>query len=251
MATIQATITSRKSLTHDTIELVLSVNEPVAFQPGQYIMLKVPKEQGFQFRSYSVANHPSDSGKNIYRLVIKLLPKGLGSEFLRNKKAGETLEILPPRGFFTFKSEGVKNIYLIATGTGIVPLLSIVENSLYDSKLETRNSKFEIYWGNRFKVDIFWQDYLDELKAKQDNFNYTLTLSKAVGYWQGAKGYVTDLLKQNELDWSAGHFYLCGLPQMVEDVKNYLISKDVSTDRIFEEKYISVGKNIATLENSF
>ncbi|MCC6638987.1 hypothetical protein IT409_00330, partial [Candidatus Falkowbacteria bacterium] len=184
--------------------------------------------------SYSLANHPSDDA-SIIRFVIKLLPGGLASDMLKDKKVGDTLELRGAGGLFTYKSAEAQKVVLVCTGTGIIPVLSIAEFELQKNTTQP----IHLLFGTRYKVDIFWEDYLQELTKKHPNFSYDIILSKPVGYWEGKKGYVTQELKH--FTDSRYHYYICGLPQMIEDAKTHLISQGVSPNHIFEEKYISVG----------
>ena len=211
----------------------------IEFKPGQFVMIKVNDGQRDWYRSFSIANHPEDSGENIIRLVIKLLPQGLASEYMKNKKVGDQIEITDARGLMTFKSQEKENVYMCATGTGLIPLLSMLEHALPNSlKAKTYN----LLWGNRYKVDIFWLERLTALKNNFTNFNFQITLSKPVGYWDGAKGYVTDIIKNTDVNNNTDHFYLCGLPQMIDDAILILNEKGISKENIFQEKYVSHGK---------
>lgn len=237
MTETTATIISKKSLTHDVLEFVFKPEQPISYKEGQYVMIKIPSGEKFQYRAYSLANHSGDREKGLVRIIIKLLDKGAASEYLKTKKAGDQIVFRGGLGFFTFKSQNVDNIYFIGTGTGLAPLVAILNEELSAGN----KSKFHLIWGNRFRVDIYWDELLADYKARYPNFTYEIILSKPVGYWQGAKGYVTDLLKNETLDFAAGHFYLCGHPKMVEDAKVILMDKGVEKNRIFEEKYVSVG----------
>lgn len=236
MKEIKARIIAKKSLTHDVLEFTLQPEEPIQYKAGQYVMIKVPQGFKFQYRAYSIANHPEDRESGIVKIVIKILPQGLASDYLKNKKVGDEIEFRGGLGFFIFKSESVKNIYLVATGTGLVPMLCFLEEILSTSS----DKQFTLLWGNRYKVDIYFEDLLNELAEKYPNFKYQIILSKPVGYWTGAKGYVTDILKLQPVD-SISHVYLCGLPQMVEDAKIFLHEKGLTKEQIFEEKYVSLG----------
>ncbi len=233
-----AKILRRKSLTHDIIEFILQPDELISFIPGQYVMIKLETPEGrIQYRTYSLAYRATDADNTYLRIVVKILDGGLASEFLRDKKPGDTMTIRGAAGLFTFKSHDIENIYLICTGTGIVPLMSILEHELANGN----QSNFVLFFGNRYRVDIFWKDELNELQARYPNFRYEIILSKPDGVWDGKKGYVTDLLNDT-LDYTAGHFYLCGHPDMIESARAQLTKHNVDKERIFEEKYVSVGK---------
>lgn len=236
---IKARIIKRHTLSDDIVEFELKPQEPVKFLPGQYVMIKVPIGEKYQYRAYSIANHPEEKSGEIVRIVAKILSGGQGSVYLNTKKENDEIEFRGGLGFFTFKSPAVENIYFICTGTGLIPLLSMIEDQLASGS----RSNFILVWGNRFEKDIFWSDLLDELQERHPNFSYELVLSKPTEEWLGSTGYVTDYTKNSGFDFTAGHFYVCGLPQMVEDMKKIFTEKGVTKDRLFEEKFVSVGKS--------
>jgi len=236
MIETKAKIIEKNILTSDVVEFVFELEKKMEYTPGQFFSIKIEKDGKIQYRSYSIANHPDDPA-NIIRMVIKLLDGGLASEYLRDKKVGEEVELRGSAGMFGYKSDNVKDIYLICTGTGIVPLMNILE-----SQLTTGNqSNINLIFGNRYNGDIFWEDNFKELSEKYPNFHYEITLSRPTDEWSGHRGYVQELLT-DKIDYNNSHFYLCGIPAMVEETKNFLIEKNTPKENIFEEKYVSVGK---------
>lgn len=234
MTETKATIIRRKSLTHNVIEFTLETETPLSYTPGQFFMLKLQTPEGqVQYRSYSIAHtsHSSQLG-----MVIKLIDGGLASEYMRHKKSGDEIIIRGASGIFTFTSKEAPVVHMLCTGTGIVPLLAMITSQLAEGNI----SQLYLYFGNRYRVDIFWDDVLEELKTQYPNFDYTIILSKPDAMWHGQKGYVTGLI--SAAMQPDHHYYLCGLPEMIEEAKQQLFNQGVPKEHIFEEKYTSVGE---------
>lgn len=233
MNTIPTIILSKRSLTHDVIELIVSNNTKVSFVPGQFLNLVVPQENNkIALRAYSIANSPQDTRDNKFRFAIKLSETGEGSKYLKSVNKGDELKWSKPVGIFHSHNESTEPVYCFATGTGIAPLLCMFEDLLESNP----NLEVNVFLGFRYKVDIFWDKRLLDLEEKYINFDSNIILSKPAGYWEGLKGYVNQFAT-DELDYKNGKFYLCGLPQMIEDLKKILESKGVPKTNIFEEKY--------------
>lgn len=239
MKDIKAVIIKKETIADSIIEFTFKPAEPIKYVPGQYLMIKVPVGERFQYRAYSIANHPDESDGSVVRIVVKVLTEGIGSVFLNSKNENEEIELRGGLGFFTFKSPVAEDLYFLCTGTGLIPLLSMIEDQLKQGN----KSNFSLIWGNRFAGDIFWQDLLDELAQKYSNFTYEIVLSKPSEEWLGSTGYVTDYTKNSEFNFANGHFYICGHPSMIDDMKKTLNEKGVTKDRLFEEKFISVAKS--------
>ncbi len=244
MTETKATIIRRKSLTHNVIEFIIETETPLSYTPGQFFMLKLQTPEGqVQYRSYSITHTSHTTFPSQLGMVIKLIDGGLASEYMRHKKPGDEVIIRGASGIFTFKSEEVEVVHMLCTGTGVVPLLAMTKDQL----TKGTRSQLYLYFGNRYRVDIFWDDVLEELKAQYPNFDYTITLSKPDAMWHGQKGYVTGLI--SAAMQPDHHYYLCGLPEMIEEAKQQLFNQGVPKEHIFEEKYTSVGELLKKRKN--
>ncbi|QLF92632.1 NO-inducible flavohemoprotein [Pseudomonas sp. ABC1] len=101
--------------------------EPLlAFQPGQYIGLSVPFEEGEQRRNYSLSSR-GDSGH--YRISVKREAGGKVSGYLHDQvQVGDTLQVFPPAGDFVLRDSD-RPLALITAGVGITPALAMLEQA--------------------------------------------------------------------------------------------------------------------------
>lgn len=225
------TVKERKILTHDVFELTFEVAEAFTFQAGQFVTIKIDDKVPPCFRAYSIASSPLTETTE-FKLCVKLMPGGRGSNWLYNLKVGDTANFIGPNGYFTFK-ESTKNVIFVATGTGVAPFMSTIEDEINKGS----EQKLELIFGVRHIKDIFYKEWLDELKSR-GNFDYTITLSQPEDEsWQGSKGRVTELLKTHNFDPENTIFYICGLKDMIDAVTAILKEKGVPEDSIHFEKY--------------
>lgn len=100
-------------LSETAIELVLQLDEPLAFLPGQYINIQVPGTQ--QVRAYSFSSLP---GEREGRFLIRNVPGGVMSQWLtRQAAAGDRLTLSGPMGSFYLRN-GKRPLLMLAGGTG-------------------------------------------------------------------------------------------------------------------------------------
>ena len=228
----KAKVIEKKVLTHDVFELHLETQEPFAFEAGQFITIKIcdsdPKPC---FRAYSISSAPSG---NTFELCIKEVPNGRGSCWLNTLKAGDEIEFIGPNGKFNFTSDSSKRLLFIATGTGIAPLKSIVEEQLNKGNKQ----QIHLYFGVRHIKDVFYKEHFKELAKTYENFSFNLTLSQPEDEsWKGNEGRVTSLLESLEIDPDNTSAYICGLKAMIESVHEILLKKGLSEESIHHEKY--------------
>lgn len=112
------------NLTPGTFILRLERNN-FEFEAGQYVILRIPGQK--EGREYSIY-----SGKADYYLdfLIREIPEGRFSGYLRNLAAGSELVVEGPGGFFIPDQRtilGYPSVF-IATGTGISPFHSYVKS---------------------------------------------------------------------------------------------------------------------------
>ncbi len=221
-----ATVVAKNQLTDHVHELVLSVaSEPAfSFTAGQFINVHVPQKDKVVTRSYSIASSPTEPQTLL--LTYKYLPGGAASNYFKQMSVGDVITFDGPQGHFVLR-ESTKPIQYIVTGTGIAPIMAMVHTI-------TDAPAVHIWFGLRHEDDIFWKEKLEAFKEKNSWFDYTICLSDAQETWQGTHGRVTehcDKIAQNP----DSHFYLCGSPKMVIDMRKRLLEQGVLAKNIFFE----------------
>ncbi|HVY13998.1 MAG TPA: NO-inducible flavohemoprotein [Rhodopila sp.] len=99
----------------------------VAYQPGQYLGLRLVIDGQEVRRNYSLSQVAN--GRD-YRISVKREPHGLVSNYLHDSvNEGATLDVFPPAGEFTLSS-GTGPVVLISGGVGITPTIAMAEAAL-------------------------------------------------------------------------------------------------------------------------
>jgi len=198
---------------------------PFTFEPGQFVTITVAP---MVKRSYSIASLP---GLDYIDLIGDVRAGGPGSQFFSSAKEGQGVEVLGPLGLFTFK-ETARSVIFWATGTGVVPFISMVESVLVNNpdKPLILNSSF------KFEKDIFGQDIFEDIVIRYQNFTYNLFVSRPEADWKGKSGRVTEYFKELKKPKDYDH-YMCGVKPMVEEVLAKLIELGVDAGQIHYEKY--------------
>lgn len=214
-------VVERRELTSRFYELRLRIDgaPDFTFVAGQSMVVTLDDTRGERprkaRRSYSMSNPPSDLGH--VEFCIERIPGGLASNALGALAPGERVALKGPYGRFSIDLASPREILLIATGTGIGPFKSMIED------LFARGSRrrVRLWFGLRFVEDLIYADRLAALAADHANFEPVITLSRPEpGRWDGAVGRVTRLVDErlSASDAEGTDVYLCGSTAMIEDV---------------------------------
>lgn len=221
-----------KSVTLD----ILSPKEGISFKPGQYIQLEVPKyklSKEPEYRAFSMASSSKES--HSVELYVGLVEKGVVStyvhKFLQEK---EELIMRGPFGDFYFHDSD-REILLIATGTGLAPIMSILRHI----QSEQIQRKCTLFFGTRIQEDLYKMDELGEMEKEIPAFTFIPTLSResADSRWVGRRGRVTDLIDELIPEGADYDIYICGNPEMVDSCEERLKKKGMPLEHLYFDKF--------------
>ncbi|MFH1663619.1 MAG: FAD-dependent oxidoreductase [archaeon] len=208
-----------------------------SFKPGQFLMISADdfKLRGnpmqLKWSSFSIASSPFQEH---LELCIRLLDTDGLTNHLGKKSRGEKVNFKGPFGNFFLNNE-FKEIAFVALGTGIAPLISMIRSLLHQND----SRPITLFYGFRNRCCFLYQKELTDLQEKHKNFKLNFIASDPEQGWNAPKGFVQDLIEKavfsvpkTEVD-----FYLCGLPKILDSIKEFLLEKGFSEDKIFYEKW--------------
>jgi NAD(P)H-flavin reductase/ferredoxin len=237
LATRELVVESYRPLNLTVCEVRFRVegDEEFRYRPGQYMVFSIPGTTGPVRRSYSISTPASEVGH--FEVCVRAVAGGHGSNYIHRLRPGSRLVAEGPVGDFVLDEDSDREILMVATGTGMSPIKSMLLHLLESGA--TRPVR--LLFGLRTTEDLFYTDLLRGLKARYPEFRYRITLSAgAPDRWAGARGRVTDHL----VEFVGGperaartEAYLCGGREMIEDVKRTLAREGVPPNRIFHENF--------------
>lgn len=238
-------IVGLEKLTHDILEMQLQIDTPMAYTAGQYAELAIPKvlEEG---RNYSFAAAPAKIERNILVFHIRHVPGGAFSGWLHNEaKVGSKLRVTGPHGQFALRSSS-SPILCVAGGTGMAPILSLLEQALLDGV----QRDVTYFFGCRQQRDLYCREAMERLQKDWPvKFRFEPVLSEEpIGSdWQGLRGLVTQLIREEgekQVYRAKGkkladhEAYLCGPPGMIDSAFQMLVDFGVDPNKIFFDKFV-------------
>jgi ferredoxin-NADP reductase len=144
------------------------------------------------------------------------------------------VEARGPYGQFYFDETLHKSIVLIAAGSGITPMISMLRY-IEDLKLAT---SVTLLYCVRTASDIIFQNELARLGTSLPNFNYEVRLSQPDATWEGHSGRLTrEFVSQYVIDFASPTFFLCGPEGFMNNARQILSTLGVNQDRILQESF--------------
>ncbi len=208
-----------------------------AFKAGQYLSLEASIDGASVRRSYSLSSAPHE---NRLTVGIKKIDQGVFSSFANDLLTeGATLKVAPPEGRFVYvPNTANQQLLLIAAGSGITPILSILKTSLAKSDTTT----VQLVYGNKSPEETMYQA---ELIALQKQFSDRFTI-----HWVYSKSNEADALfgridtavvnyALNQAAKKPDQVYLCGPEAMIGMAKDALINANVDKENIHFELFTS------------
>ena len=201
---------------------------PFEFKAGQFVTMDLPisEKRLKRWRSYSIANAPD--GSNVLEFCIVLLDGGAGTTYLFNEvEVGSNIRFKGPSGMFTLPEQEERDIVFVCTGTGVAPFKGMLDDLKKQNRID-RN--IHLIFGTRHSQGILYEDELSALAVANDNFNYSVTLSREAELpeksFEVKKGYVHQIyLKQYAIKREDLVFYLCGWSNMIDEAVDNLTNK--------------------------
>jgi benzoate/toluate 1,2-dioxygenase reductase subunit len=225
--TISSTVTDVQALSDSTIELKVTLSEPLEFLPGQYINLGFP--DGADSRAYSFSSLP---GSTEASFLIRNVPGGKMSNYLTTQaSAGDTLPVTGPLGSFYLRAIE-RPVLMLAGGTGLAPILSMLE---YIKAQGSEQPLFLLY-GVTNVSDLVKLEALAAFAEAIPNFTFaTVVVDKESAHER--KGFVTDHMHAVPFDLAQADTYLCGPPPMVEAVRQFFKDAGAEPHSFHYEKF--------------
>ncbi len=206
-----------KKLTENVFVLAFERTNDFVFVPGQVIALSLD-EQESQHRIYSIS---SGARQKEVQIIYDIKQDGFLTPQLERLQAGDTICVTEPSGEFFGSTHPA---LWIATGTGVAPFASMMRSGLSKNKM--------LIHGGRKNENFYFQEEFREKLG--DQYIRCASRDANAGDYSGR---VTDWLKEQEELPQEQYYYICGRAEMVVEVRDLLIEKNIPYNNIIAEIY--------------
>lgn len=221
-------------------------DEPVPFEPGQYMTTGVIADGKLWQRPYSVASAPRDADAG-YELYVRRVPIIRFTTLLWRLPIGHRMRMIGPKGKFLLEPDDQRTHLFISTGTGIAPFISMMRETL----AEGRPRKTVVLHGCSYVDEL---GYREELEAWQRDGTYPVTYVPTISRtndprnagWTGRTGraehIVHDVCRDLQLHPEETVVYICGNPEMILNAESVLMDDGFPEFHVKKELYWPKGK---------
>ncbi|MER3395552.1 MAG: oxidoreductase [Acidimicrobiia bacterium] len=220
--------------TPETKTFRLDLEQPIDFLPGQYVNIRFEfPDRGRVQRAYSIDSSPTN--KDFIDLTIRKFEDGTVSKHMcDNIGVGDVVPTRGPFGKFVWTPDLGGPLYLIAAGSGIVPLMCMIR---YCDELKIHDIPITLLYSSKSWDYIIHRDQLAEIESRMPNLEVIHTLTRSPN--DERVRYHRRIDKEMiEAHLPAGALcYICGPPEMCENSEKALIDLGVPPERIKLEKY--------------
>ncbi|MFC6673430.1 NADH:ubiquinone reductase (Na(+)-transporting) subunit F [Marinobacterium aestuariivivens] len=221
-------------VTHDIKRVRLRVEGggSFAFSAGQYARVTFP---GCPPREYSMANRPDEA---VIEFHVRHVPGGITSaRVARELAVGDAVLVEGPYGASHLRERHSGPILLVAGGSGLAPVKSILETALAAGMRQP----IHLYFGARDERDIYLEAHFRALAERYGNLSFNIVLSAPTGPTRRSTGAVTEVVA-NDWDRANGcRAYLAGPPPMVEAATELLQLRGVPGDNIHADAFYTAA----------
>jgi len=231
------------SITHwnDTLFSFKTTRDPAfRFENGHFVMVGLEVENVPLMRAYSIVSSNYEEQLEFFSIKV---PDGPLTSRLQNIKVGDEV-IVSKKPTGTLIQEHLldgRNLYLISTGTGLAPFMSIIKAPAvyerFDKIILTHGTRYisELAYRDKIVNEFPKNEYIGELVS--DKLLYYPTVTREAFH---NKGRITDLLASGKLASDLGlppidpahdRFMICGSPLMLKDTCDFLNDKGLKESR--------------------
>jgi ferredoxin-NADP reductase len=204
---------------------------------GQHVDVRLTASDGYSAaRSYSIASAPNAERR--VEITVERLPNGEVSPYLTQELAvGDRLELRGPiGGWFVWRPEQTEPIQLIAGGSGIVPLMSMIRSRASVGS----TAPFRLLYSIREPGAVFYRDELRALSELDSSLIVTYAYTRlAPKDWPGRTGRIDAALIADRT-WPSNlrpTCYVCGPTSFVENLSGLLRASGNDDNKIRTERF--------------
>lgn len=211
-----------------TVVIEPTDGKPLAFRAGQYLTHFFVIDGAPHKRAYSLS---TPEGRGI-AFTLKAIPGGVVSAYVASKlKPGDRYWVLGPSGEFTL-SEGIAPLAFIAAGSGITPVVSLIETALARQPQRT----IHLLYSSRATAETIFATRLQQLAGQHPSLRITSVYTQSESRVDAAR------INTWASEISSAVFYLCGPASLMESADRGLRLLQIPPERIRREVFLAAAR---------
>lgn len=227
------TVVALEDIAVDTKRLVVEVDRDLKFNAGQYMKVFVPGDEKVD-RTYSMANAPTENRRIEFNIRRTAGGKATDGWIFKSLAVGDEIKLSGPYGRFVLHLGEDNDAVMLAGGTGLAPIASMIKHALLNEAYEGHITLFAGGRNPEWLYDVEMFRELEEEYGDQFTFYPCVSEESGEGY---EVGHVPAVLEAKFDKLSGYKAYVCGSPAMVESSLKALMSKRLFPRDIYREDF--------------
>lgn len=215
------------------VQIDFAINTPLNFKAGQYITVSKWIDGQQHTRCYSIC---SAANSNQLSITVKQIDHGMMSQYLNQQlRQGDELIIKGPFGDFYYQMpQSQQPLVLIAAGSGITPMLSILKTAIATAP----DQPIELICFNReLRTTLYYQE-LHDLTEQYRQFKVKHYWSKTSVQSSAQRATAKQFEQLIPIENTASsHYYICGPQSLTEQLIDYLHQHRIDDRQIHTEQF--------------
>jgi ferredoxin-NADP reductase len=212
------------------------------YAAGQYLPIRVQPSGWAKpaLRTYTLSDAPD--GRS-YRISVKREGKSGISDWLHDRlRPGGQIEVLSPRGSFSFDEAADRPVAMISAGVGITPVIAMLNSQLVNNGRTRLHKPIRFIHAAINGAHLAFAAHLARKAELHSNLDVHLVFSRPsgddeLGRTHQSEGRIDRALLQRVLPLDDYEVYLCGPANFMQTVYDALLSLGVRDDRIHFESF--------------
>jgi ferredoxin--NADP+ reductase len=230
---LEGKVVANRRLNNYLTSLIIDV--PLdSYEAGQFVRIGLQDGEDVVARPYSLVSTPQETYLEVYFNIVE---EGPLSPRLFALEAGDDVLVSDnPSGFLTINEiPQCSHLWMIATGTGIGPFLSILKSQTVWQKFD----KIMLCYSVSYAQELAYQDIIEQTAMTHgEQFCYVPIVTRET-FAGGLGKRVPTLIRNASLEQHTGininaensHVMMCGSSSMITDVSAELVSREMKKHR--------------------
>lgn len=223
-------VVDHERLSWDVAVVRIKPDHPVPYQPGQYVSVEVPQRPRL-WRYLTPANAPAEDGTLEFH-VRNVQDGWVSRAIVGHARPGDQWRIGSPMGRMSVDRQSERNVVMVAGGTGLAPMRSIIENLAQYGN----NPHVHLFYGGRTRDDLYDLESLQRVAMSNPWLTVTPVLEDDPTASGAEQGTLADAVTRHGA-WEDRDVLVAGSPAMIRATVSRMLVAGTPLDRIHYDPF--------------
>lgn len=229
-ACLSVTVTEHRRLSWDLALVRVEPEATVPFQPGQYLSVEIPQRPRL-WRYLSPANAPRPDGSLEFH--VRAVDGGwVSRSIVSHTQSGDVWRVGPPLGRLSVDRKSGRNALMVAGGTGLAPLRSMLDGLAQWGQ----NPTVQLFVGATTSDELYDLDELRQLSSVNPWLNVVPVVEHGAAGPECEYGTLADAVTRRGA-WPNYDVFVAGSPAMIRGTVSRMLVAGTTLEQIHYDPF--------------